>query len=299
MSTTRKQARQFIAQELGPWHESTATSGSSTSVLEDTAWPIKSTTQSDQAYKDHFLFRPAAANAGDLERSVATYDGPTGLLTPDRVWTAEPDSELYELLGVLPASVIHQAINDALKDLKVVVEFTVTPTVNTTRTSLTTAAAWLKDPSYVRQIGYLASGEVRNEVDPFRRVQRGTVTIDGESLYLNHGWRGYNATDTLYVRALKPAYYHCRSSDSGTFGEREGLSAEAHEAPVDVRWLTAAALVQLWRRYKHTLDAQADNGVLKSQLEAAAWLALEAERHFHNRLPPLTYKPVRYWGPAR
>src|SRR3990167_10037089 len=87
--TTLTQIRRYVAPRIGSYAQGTATSGSTTAVLEVTAWPFKSSLVQDDLYADHFIFRPDAVTATDKVRLVSNegYTPSTGLLTPDQTWT--------------------------------------------------------------------------------------------------------------------------------------------------------------------------------------------------------------------
>lgn len=299
--TTLTVARQYVGREAGPFHAGTADTTSTAGGLIDLTWPIKNTSDTDTLYQDHFLYRPAAATASDKTRTVRIYTPAGGSLAPDLTYAGAPDAgEAYELGGTLDPTAVERAINDALKDLMIDTTFTITPTAGNTRHPLPAGVAtWLSDPSWIRQVGYLASNETRDQTDPFdRRVVRGEAYKDGGTLYLYHRGRTFDpASTTLYVRALKPAYYHCRTSSAGTFGDSSGLSAEAHEAPVDHEWLAAAALVECWRRHGQLLETGANAKLIKDFGTALAWKTDQTE--LHGPQVPLTFlPPVVSWGPG-
>ncbi len=206
-----KQYRQRVAQILGPFFEGTVSSGT-TATLTDTSWPVKSSLSQDDLYRDQFLLRPDAVLSADKTRIVSTYAATSGTLTPDQVWTNAPAAnERYEIHGMIePWTDLRACINESLKRILIPAEFTITPTDSEDRRhSLAAVAPWLTEPTWVRQVGYLATGEDREEVNPYRRVIRGRCARRGATLYIEHPSIGFNTTDTLYVLALKPAYYHC------------------------------------------------------------------------------------------
>jgi hypothetical protein len=91
-------------------------------------------------------------------------------------------------------------------------EVTLTPTALSTVHSLTTVAPWLEKKSWVRSVGYLGVNDIRTHLDPFNRVVRGEAFESSGNLYINHYPRTFLATDTVYVKAMKPAYNACASA---------------------------------------------------------------------------------------
>lgn len=301
---TLKQFRQAVASRLGPFVAGAATAGSQ-NLLEATAWPFKSSLVQDDLYADYFLFRPAA-QAGDKTRVVAAggYAPALGRFTPDLTWTLAPaNGEAFELHGLVPPVLdgvndLHALVNEALKDVLLVAEVTGTPTAEAQRHALTNVAGWLKEPAWVYQVGYLAQGEDRNEIDPFRRVVRGTAEIDGDVVYLNHPGRTFNATDTVWVRLVKPAYHHCRPT-GGAFGAQAGLTLDTDEAPPEVEWVVAATLVQCWQRLGTVLAPGEGGRAQQEQTRAAAETDRHQQTYFQAHLPERTFRPLHRWGPHR
>jgi hypothetical protein len=87
---TRTVYRAAAARTLGPFHSTTATSGSSTVLIESTATPFKTTILSDERFEDYHVYRPAAVAADDAWRAVSSYDSATGQFTVDRPYTSTP-----------------------------------------------------------------------------------------------------------------------------------------------------------------------------------------------------------------
>jgi hypothetical protein len=300
--TTLLTYRQRLATELGAFWASTATSGSSASALEDTAFPIKSTIAQDDLYADYYLLRPSAANAADRVRVVKTYDPANGKLNTDLPWSAVPYAggvgEPYELHGVLePGTVLPNLINEGLKRCMVVVEVTLSPVNGAMRTPLGTAiSATLLDPRWVRQVGWLGPGDSREQFDPYARAVRGSCTSDdgGATYYINHPGRTFNTTDVIYVRLIKRAYDQCATA-AGAYGTQAGLALDTDKCPVQPDWVAAAALVTAWSRYGHVLDAQGNQRVRVDQASAASWFSQLTKTYFS--LPDLTFQTKVAWGP--
>jgi hypothetical protein len=294
---TLTQYRQRAAKELGFFASGTATSGSSVTVLECTTWPFQSSMDVDDEYVDKWLFRPAAA-AADKVRYISSTDRSAGLIVPDKAWAAAPyntSGESFEIHGfVEPLTELLELINLALKRCFVVVEFTFSSSdADYTRHSLATAASWLTQESWVRQVGYLTSTEDRNEVDPFRRVLRGEVISHGKTMYLQMGARA--TTDVIYVKALKPAYYHCAATGAAYGTQATGLALETDIAEPEEEWVAAGVLVEAWKRYGHILEAAANQRLVRERVEAASYFTLKTRQNL--RVPRKTFHPVYAWGP--
>lgn len=162
--------RRSVAVESGPYigpesYEVRATSGSSTTQLVCSAYPIRSGIPQTDLYVDRPLYRPNAIRDEDKNRYIMEYDPESGTLTPDLVWLYSPLSEdletsyeqleaytyhdlefltyeqmentsasgigeRFEVLGPFDAPTLHQLINDGLKQCWMVVEVACIPTPN-------------------------------------------------------------------------------------------------------------------------------------------------------------------------
>lgn len=331
--------RRNLAVESGPYvgpesYDVRATSGSNTTKLVCSNYPIMSSIAQNDLLIDRPLYRPTAAREQDRNRYAAIYDPPTGTITPDLPWTFAPIStigattygeleahtygdfedllltyenmegtgisgigERFEILGPWDAPTMHQLINDGLKQCWLVVDVPCTPTPEASRHDLRLVAPWLQDPNHVRQVGVLAVGDDRNQTDPFDNIVYGIVERDGGSFYLNTGGRTFNAGDTLYLRCYKRAFDHCRAA-SGTYGEQSGLSLETDEAPIERDWLVSSALVVGWRRFGHILEPLANQRLVRDATAAAAWFSDRTREHFTAVQPQLTLRPARRFGPV-
>ena len=248
MGASLTSIRQYIGQELGRFVTGTNnSSGGTTTTAVDTQL-VSSLSISDWYVDWHYII-PAASAADDrVSRLVTTFAPSTGTITVDRAWSASSiaDSAVYEMHGYLePWTDLPLCINDALSRLYTVVELTVTPTANAIRHDLTTSNTWLTDPKYVRQVGYLVTGETRANVDPFaRRRVYGYTSEDSGIVYLNHPTRTFASNETIYLRVLKPAYAHCRTNSAASYGSvTTGLSAEANETAIEKEVVGAGAIV--------------------------------------------------------
>lgn len=254
-------------------------------------------------YTDYWLYLPAAA-AADKIRSVSTYTPSTGTITQDRVWSAATiaNSKVYELHGMIRPFADElteqmdwtQLINDALTRCMLEIEITVTPTADATRHDLTTANTWLTKPVFVRQVGYLTTGEVRAEVDPYAgRTVRGYAEKLSNLVYINHSPRTFASNQTIYVKCLKPAYNHCRAA-AGVFGDQAGLALEADEAVPSVEWVAYGALNEASRRGFVGPNAEARK--LWAEREERFARLYEHYRGAELRVPTLTFRPIQGVG---
>lgn len=335
------QFRSTFSIEAGPFigpesYVVRATSGSNTTQLVSSAYPIMSGMAISSSLLDRPIYRPSAVQELDRSRYVMSYDPPTGTITPDLPWITPPFSpdsgntygfmenytyydleghpnqnlyedleglgvtgigERFEILGPFDVPTTHRLLNDGLKQCWLVVEVACRPTDDVSRHILVEVAGWLQDTLDVLQVGYLAEGEDRNAFDPFERIVLGQVERDGGDFYLNTGTRTFRSTETLYLRCLKRAYDHCRPS-GGSYGDQSGLSLDTDEAPVEREWLTASALTIAWRRFGHVLEPLANQRLIRDQQTAAAWFSDLTREHFTAPLPARTLKRKRQFGPV-
>jgi len=329
--------RRAVAVESGPYigpesYVVRATSGSDTTKLVCSAYPIRSGIPQNDLLTERPLYRPDATRPEDKHRYVMAYDPPTGTITPDLDWTLPPIAppggsnyenleaftyeglelllyedmedlgasgigERFEVLGPFDVPTLHQLINDGLKQCWMVVEVACVPTPGSSRHSLELIAPWLQDVSHVRQAGVLAANEDRNQTDPFNRIVYGTVDRDGGEFYFNTGTRTFASGEILYLRCYKRAYDHCRAA-GGVYGEQVGLELDTDEAPIERDWLAASALTVGWRRFGHILEPVANQRLIRDQATAAAWFADRSRQHFTAVAPSLTFREVRHFGPV-
>jgi hypothetical protein len=328
--------RRVVAVEAGAYvgpesYDVRATSGSDTTKLVCSNYPIKSGIAQNDLYLERPLYRPDAVQPLDRNRYVLSYDPSTGTLTPDLVWTMPPIAppggssyayletftyaglesllyedmedlgaagvgERFEILGPFDAPTLHQLINDGLKQCWMVVEVACLPTPGATRHSMAVIAPWIQDVNHVRQAGMLPVGVDRNQDDPFDNPVFGTIERDGGDFYFNSQTRSFNDGDVLYFRCYKRAYDHCRVA-GGVYGEQSGLSLETDEAPIERDWLASSALTVGWRRFGHLLEPQTNQRLIRDQASAAAWFADRSRQHFTAVAPTLTFRPMRRFGP--
>lgn len=292
--TTLQEIRQFLAREVGPFQPGTATGASTAGLLVSTSYPIKSNIPQSSKFKDHLIFRPSAS-ADDQVRVVSSYDPATGQLTPDLPWASAPgNGEAFELLGTIDPLELHDAINDALKEILVTTEFTLSPVKDDNRTFAPT----VREPAWVRQVGYLDVNEDRNRVDPYRggRTIRGdAMRLNGQVVLYHEGHTFDPARTTLYVKAMARAYERCAPA-AGSFGDQAGLVLDTDTVEVDRTWVAATALVELWRRHSQILEAGANQRLIRNRVEAVAWKTDLSDELLD--VPPLTFVTmVQHWGP--
>jgi hypothetical protein len=312
-----------------------ATSGTTASELVCSNYPIMSSIGQSDLYVERPLYRPNATWEQDHNRYVLSYDPPTGTLTPDLPWTnsmlvgvnspttygqLEANTygdfekqlltyenmegtgingigERFEILGPWDAPIMHQLINDGLKQCWMVVDVVCTAVVGVTRHDLRNVTPWLQDANHIRQVGMLPTGQDPSTSDPFTNVVYGEVERDGGTFVLNTGARSFNEGDIIYLRCYKRAYDHCRMA-GGVFGEQSGLHGETDEAPIERDWLASAALTVGWRRFGHMLEAAANQRLIRDQATANAWFADRSRQHFTAVAPTLTFRRLRRFGPA-
>lgn len=298
--TTLLAYRQYVARELGGFLASTSGPSSTIATLIDPNWPITSSLSQDDYYTDYYLLRPSALLPADRLRVVKTYAPSTGTLTPDTAWTNAPAaSEAYELHGVLnPATDMLDAINEGLKRTLLRTEIIGLTTAQVSRHSLATIAPWLSDPMWVRQVGWLAASDNRNQIDPYMRVVRGIAVEDDSTnvmgVAIEHPGYFWNGTESLYIRIVKRGYDHCRTS-GGVFGGQSGLALDTDEAPINLEWLGAAALVEIWRRNSQVLETASRVRMVPNLADAAARFSYLTHQNFTSW--PLTLTPYASGGP--
>jgi hypothetical protein len=331
--------RRNLAVESGPYvgpesYNVRATSGTTTSLLVCSNYPIRSSIAQDDLYSDRPLYRPTARWEEDRHRYVADYDPPTGTITPDLTWTFAPITtagattyeqlegftygdfedllltyenmegtglngigERFEILGPWDAPTMHQLINDGLKQCWIVVDVVCTAIEGVTRHDLGLVAPWLQDPNHVRQAGLLAAGTDPWVADPFNATIYGEVERDGGTMIFNTNYRTFNAGDQIWLRCYKRAFDHCRAA-GGSFGDQSGLFAENDEAPIERDWLVSSALLVGWRRFGHMLEPMANQRLIRDQVTAAAWFSDRTHAHFTAVQPTLTLRRARHFGPV-
>lgn len=299
--------RRFVLPLLGPYARGTATSGSAVSALECTSYPFRSDLDQDSLYVDQYLYRPSASTA-DKERIVKLYTSSTGTFTPDLAWSAAAYSggvgETFELSGLVsitaPENGLHALINYGLERCLIPREVTATPTADATRHSLTPTSPWISEPWQVRQVGYLVSGESRSEVDPYQpsRQIRGEAIKDTGSLYLVHPGRTFQATDTLYVKAIGPAYDACAAASTPTTFAQSGLVDEGDVCLPTKELVGWATVLEAQERIGAVLSQSADAQVKANLAKAAERFAFYQGREWDA--VPRTFLPaLRSWGPRR
>lgn len=331
--------RRNLAVESGPYigpesYDVRATSGSSTSKLVCSNYPVMSNIGQGDLLLDRPLYRPTAVWEQDKHRFVQAYDPPTGTVTPDLPWTNAPITtagattygqleaftygdledlrltyenlegtgiagigERFEILGPWDVPTMHQLINDGLKQCWLVVDVVCTAIEGVTRHDLRNVTPWLQDPNHVRQVGLLPVGIDPWVQDPFGNIVYGEVERDGGSFIFNSGSRTFNAGDQIWLRCYKRAFDHCRVA-GGSYGDQVGLFLETDEAPIERDWLVSAALVVGWRRFGHLLEPMANQRLVRDQAAAATWFSDRTHQHFQAVAPQMTLRRARRFGPV-
>lgn len=296
---TLTEYRQFAAKEAGRFVTGTSTTGGTTTTMVVTS--LISSLSQDNLYSDWWLYLPTAS-AGDKVRVVASSTASTGTITVDRVFSGATvaNSKTFELHGMARPFADDltetmdwtQLINDGLKRCFLPVEFTITPTANQNRHSLTGSQSWLTNENWVREVGYLVSGEDRNNVDPYgnRRIF-GKPEKLSNLVYAVHRGRTFGTNETIYVRAIKPAYYHCRAT-GGTFGEQSGLALEADEAEVQIEWAAYAALTEMARRAGVVVAQEAKDRIRDNERRWASLFSYYDRLHSRSLPDMKMYEPL-------
>ena len=302
------QFRQQAAKLAGPFMEgSFDASGASTTTGVDTQ--LISSISQDDLHTDKYLFIPAGT-AADQIRVVKTYAPSTGTLTVDAVVSAATiyNSKTYELHGFLDPTTGTRGsgfgwtdmINEALKRIMIGVEFTLAPTADAERHDLTTGQSWLTEPEWVRDVGYLLTGETRANVDPYRhRHIRGLPERLNSLVYFTHPGRTFASNETMYVKCLRTAYSLCRAS-GGAYGDQNGVSAETDEAIPDRLLVAWGAIEEALLRYRFALGKRAGSESDLDALLAKAstmWTSLLPK---HSDMPadvPVLARMIQSFGP--
>lgn len=287
--------RRTLGPLLGVFEQGTADAGSNslTTVVCTTALAsgasLKEPSFTAAMFNGKWLYMPGAAadDKSRLIKATSGYEPSSGTLTVGRAFSADPDTlsdRTFEITAMFSGTDLNTLIGEGLKKCFVVVEFTFTVASSSTRRhNLTTTASWLTKPQWVYQIGKLSSSQSRDEVNPFDYVYRGKAPQgDGSAVYIEDV--AFATTDTIYVKAIKPAYFHCRPT-AGTFGAQSGLSLETDEAPCDAEWVAWAAIVAAEKRL-----ARLEQGGRVSQ-EAMASRAIAAGEFAKHRT--LNFHPPR------
>lgn len=295
MPTLADYRKQIASADLHAYQEGQATEGSSNSVLEMARAPFKSSRAIDSQYEDWYIHRPDSSLPSDRVRSVNSYNPLAGQFYPDLAYTEAPAlGEKIELHGMIePATEVYELINAALKRVYIVVTFAFSPMSSTvTRHNLTALQPWLKDDRLVRQVGFLASGQSVDEIDPFSKSARGDSYSENGEAFLHIG--AVTPQTVVWVRALKPAYYHCRPF-GGVYGSQSGLQLDSDESPVAEDLLAAGALIDAWRSFGHLLETGSNSRLFRDQAQTIATFNALVARDL--QVPSRTLRRIGAWGP--
>lgn len=303
--------RQLAAAIAGRYYSGTAKSSGSTTTTFIIENLISSISQ-DDLHSDKWVYAPAAS-AADAVRVSTTYTPSTGTITVDAAVSGSTvyNSKAIELHGFLDPTTGTKgegfgwttAINEALKRIMIETEFTITPTANAIRHDLsTTVATWLTEPEWVRDVGVMTSSEVRAEVDPYKhRHVRGRPERISGVVYYNHG-RSFGSNETIYVKALRPAYTLCAATGAAYGTQATGLSAETDIEPVEASLVAWGAIQEALLRYRFAVGKRAQQeDDLDALLEKATimWSSLLPK---HSDIPsdvPVYAREIRSFGPGR
>lgn len=290
---TLRDIRRGSMPKVGYYLARTVTTGSISS-LTDTKYPVRSGNIQDDLFQGKYLLRPDALDI-DKVRVVAEngYLSTSGTLQPDLDWDQAPSpGEVYEISGGGdPWEEFNDVVNTALKRCYLVTEIALAATAGATRHGLNVAAPWLQSAADVRQFGYLNSGESRNAYNPYINELVAEPVDDEGGVYLDHWPMQFNNAEVLYCRALKPVWSSCRATTAGTFGDREGLAADAHEAPVALDWAVSAVMVEYWERYANQLPEGDPEGNAAGERQMRWASIYDTLRSRYLRVPSNNMKP--------
>lgn len=299
---TLGQYRRRVAEETGNFVASTV-NAASTTYLQDTKYPVRSSLDQADLYTGKWLLRPRATDPRDRVRVVQErgYDPGTGTLRPDSPWSTTPTTdEPYELHGVVePWAQMLDFVNEALKRC-MVVDHLVLPMPEARRVvDLTPYAPWLLDPRWVRGAAFVDQNDYDTpaQIDMSQPTFRGFVEQQGRSMMLRwQNWPWLNVDQVIVVRCVRRAYDYCRASATGVFGEQSGLAAEDHEAVPAPDWVAAAVMVDFWNEFGDVVAAGNRAEAEANQKKWADVFTSLTQQYF--QLPPYTLlAPVRSgWG---
>lgn len=295
---TRAQYRRWAAQELGPYYEYASGAGDGASATTVTVGRLASSASVADILTDMGVIIGAATGTDQDERYVTTVSS-SGVVTVDRGLSATAvwNSKTIEFHGVVKLlAEWDRLLTDTLKRIGTTVEFTVTPVTDAQRHSLTSAASWLTQPQWVREVGFLGTGEVRAEVNPYGgRTLRGETERLTDTVYLTHPGQTFTSTDTtLYVKAWRPYYTLCKPS-AGAYGDQSGLSADTDEAIPPVEWVGLTMLCLWAERELESLGGNERKNLEDRQLRWAT-RATEQREMYGGELPPRSFRPYQMRG---
>ena len=294
---TLRDYRQAAARKIGPFEDRFATGGGGDTIV-DNGHPVRSTIVQSSLFKGFYVHRPNAPDVRDQHRLVRAYAPSTGTLTVSLAWfgAAPTNGEYYELLGVLPADVLNKLVNDTLERCFLEIEVVGSPVVNASRHDISGIAPWIKDQRWIYQVGWLDQNEDRNQSDPFRRTVYGNVERDGEIIYINHPHHTFEVGTDVWIKAIKPAKYHCRSS-GGNFGDQEGLILDSDECSVPEEWVAAGVQMLAWDQFTANLSREDEERASGKRTEAALVFTEKTEKFYQEPDRTFVPMPVSHWGP--
>jgi len=260
-----------IARRYGHYHRSTATGGSTTTIVNTTGLY-----EPDDFYVGHYAYIVTDAGGAHAapegqERPVTDYDQSTGTLTVDPAFSAAVASgDTYELLALKRAD-IAAAINAAIRQAG---ETWLAPTVDTTTVTIADDDYDYSLPvGVVRLLGVMVRGDTD---EAWRYVQGRQWSVGGtpgaQVLYFDT-LEGLEAGDLVRLDYLaRPGEL---SADSSSFGIGEPAERELTEFVTEmaVGWLhKAAASARAGDFREHlTLAQMAEERAERIRAMAARW----------------------------
>ncbi len=247
--TSLTNIRQTAGRFLGGFDSGSVNSSGNSATTAVISKYVTSLSVSSQ-FVDWYFCCPALTTTDAQSRVVSSFTPSTGTLTLDRAYSGSTalNSALFEVHALVPPEQWVTLINDALKNLVVLTEFTFTPSADVIRHDMTTSNTWLTNPMWVRQLGFLGTNETRTKNNPYNnRWIRGWAESEALSVYLNTPNRTVSTGETWYARVFKPAYFHCRPS-GGNYGDQSGLSLETDECPIEPEFVAWAAICMAFQQ---------------------------------------------------
>lgn len=186
----------------------------------------------------------------DRVRSVASFEPSTGVLVPDRAWSAAPTvGELIELHSLHPTRELRPAVRAGLDRCFFRDRVALTFTTAGPEQSLTSSMPWLTRPTMIER---MESSYPNSYLIP-RPVFARPVQVGG-AIMVQSPQQFFPAT--LYVNVLRPASSFINAATSLV-----GALADDDTVPVDLEYATTAAHVEAWRAFPHRLGPQAQTGL--------------------------------------
>lgn len=335
--------RRELAVESGPYigpesYFVRATSGSSTTKLVCSQYPIFSNIPQDDTLVDRPLYRPNAVEPLDKHRYVSSYEPSTGTINPDHDWITAPftlpgggntygflEAFTYQdLEGFYPNVNLYEDL-EGLGESGIGERFEIlgpfdVPTMHKLIND-GLKQCWIT----VEVAATAVEGATRHDLNQIAPWLMNANQVLQVGLLAEGVDR--NVTDPFNVRVYGEVerdgggfylntrgrsfnvgdtlFFRClkRAYDhcrmaGGEYGEQSGLSLETDEAPVSREWLVASALTIAWRRYAKLLEVNANQRLIRDQVSAAMWFSDQCHKNLGAVKPQMTYTPPRRFGPA-